>query len=350
MPSLYYRTYKAKEIKMKRDIDKLRDGPKVFEVKDSDDQTPILMMVPTLEGLYSVRGKSIYLTRLADKIDPERTNIEVPDVHQKTLSYGMEQKIVSRILGTAHNLFSGNFLKAHISIDSAMSEAMRFTCLLCEMKDQTDKITKEIHHFLERGINSGGSKGQIIPYTPDLKNSIDAFIRKADFLRQGMIDLLIKIYKPSSLSKKKGYLETIQESIIARHGDGHAYAIYYKSFKNTLSFLRNFRNNWEHPNEESKVILKDFDIYADGHIHVPCIQLVDPKTPQPEMDLTVFMGQMVDELTEQCEIFIGNLCSANASFGDFETTVLEIPEEKRRFSGARLGYAVLLNGEWQLMG
>jgi hypothetical protein len=41
-------------------------------------------------ALHMIGGSAIYRVQLADQIDPERTNIAIPNTHQKVLSYGTD--------------------------------------------------------------------------------------------------------------------------------------------------------------------------------------------------------------------------------------------------------------------
>lgn len=335
---------------MKREIDKIRESAKVFEVIDTEDPSPIILMVSTPEGLYTVRKNSIHMTRLADMIDPERANINLPDVHQKILSYGMDDRVVSVVLGTADVLLNGNFLNKFIPKDLAMSKIMALVLLLCDIQDQSNRVNKEIEGIVGKGIVSGGSKGQTIPHTPNLKNVVELIIRKADLVRETMIDFLVELYKPNDPLNEKGRLKRLRESVVSRHGENHIFVEYFNELESKFSFLAEFRNAWEHPRQGYQVILKDFDIYPNGDIHTPSVQLIHPKTPQDKIAVSVFSKQMLEALIIQCEIFLGNICSSNASFGAFKIAVAEVPQERRRYPDVRLGYEIFLNGEWQIIG
>ena len=60
--------------------------------------------------LHMIGGSAIYRVQLADEIDPERTNIGIPNTHQKVLSYGTEFPYVRQTLMTARRLFKDNLL------------------------------------------------------------------------------------------------------------------------------------------------------------------------------------------------------------------------------------------------
>src|SRR3984893_15895441 len=61
-------------------------------------------------AMHMIGGSAIYRVQLADDIDRERTNIAIPNTHQKVLSYGTEFPYVRQTLMTARRLFRNNVL------------------------------------------------------------------------------------------------------------------------------------------------------------------------------------------------------------------------------------------------
>ncbi|WP_144441538.1 hypothetical protein [Bradyrhizobium sp. CCGE-LA001] len=62
------------------------------------------------ERLHTVKTDSIYRILLADEIDPDRTNINVPNSQQKVLDYGSDSPLVAKTLLTGKQLFEKGFL------------------------------------------------------------------------------------------------------------------------------------------------------------------------------------------------------------------------------------------------
>jgi hypothetical protein len=60
----------------KRPIDRLRDGAISLEVKTPDDDSAISIMITVSDRLLVVKEKGIYEIKPADKIDPDRKNIQ----------------------------------------------------------------------------------------------------------------------------------------------------------------------------------------------------------------------------------------------------------------------------------
>jgi hypothetical protein len=94
----------------------VRDSGGSFILDNPDDGTPIREMLALKEGLLLVTDKCIYEVRLADQIDPTRTNPNLPhNVRRKLFNHGMASEFVCKILLQAKVLFQQNIL----SIDSA---------------------------------------------------------------------------------------------------------------------------------------------------------------------------------------------------------------------------------------
>lgn len=310
------------------------------------DQTPIRFVFGTPDGLYAVKDRSIFLTQFADHIDPERTNVGVPDVHQKVLPYGFENPIVGKILVSGERLFRAGFMRNVVAQETAMAIILRGTGVLCEMQDLTDKVSEQISNIVAAGVLRG-DKGQMLPHTPDLRTNIDTYIRLINNLWQVLIDFLVSVYKPAAGKK---LLENLKTAIHQKHGDSHEFCAFFDDLKQMMTFMRELRNAWEHPKPGLKVILKDFAMRSDGQVYSPTIELVSPEFPQSEMDLVAFMKQCTTTLVDNLEFLIGNACAANSTFGGFQCRVMELPKERRQHPESRLAYAVFLNEEWQPIG
>jgi hypothetical protein len=95
----------------KRPIDRMRESGGSMEIGTPDDRSPVSLAVEVDEKLYVVKAKGIYEIKLADQIDPQRTNPNVPNTQQKIHPYGSENEIVSRTLLTAIELTKQNFFE-----------------------------------------------------------------------------------------------------------------------------------------------------------------------------------------------------------------------------------------------
>src|SRR5258706_2959714 len=121
---------------MKRPIDLQREGAGFMNVGSPDDLSPITAMIVIGKKLYIVKASSIYQVRMADDIDPERTNPSLPNTQQKILGVGSDSEVVGRILLTASALFKANYLEKNIDCEGALRlslELLKDIVAMCEL-------------------------------------------------------------------------------------------------------------------------------------------------------------------------------------------------------------------------
>ena len=86
-----------------RPIDKLRSGAGSLEINSPDDDSAISEMISTGDRLLVVKEKGIYEVKFADQVDPERTNIDVPNTVQRILPYGAQDAWIGAVVLTANS-------------------------------------------------------------------------------------------------------------------------------------------------------------------------------------------------------------------------------------------------------
>jgi hypothetical protein len=104
----------------KRPIDQKHDAGGVMEIGTSDDQSAITTICPIGDDLYIVKERGIYEVKLADRIDPNRTNIAIPKTQQGVLNYGSDAPVVGRTLLTAKELFNPTYLPKNLDLSEAL--------------------------------------------------------------------------------------------------------------------------------------------------------------------------------------------------------------------------------------
>ena len=102
-------------------IKRLRESAISMEVGDANDRSAITGMMPIGGLLHIIKENGIYECKLADHIDPERTNPNVPNVQQKILSIGSSSDLTARTLLTAKSLFEPKFLLEDFDCAAAIS-------------------------------------------------------------------------------------------------------------------------------------------------------------------------------------------------------------------------------------
>jgi hypothetical protein len=331
-----------------RAIDRKREAAFTVEICDTDDKTPIRELLSVAENLHTITDKGIYLTRLADDIDPGRTNIDVPNIHKKVLEHGFENDIVGRVLLQARVLFDNTHLGPDFDCDSAISAAFEATQLLLEMRDIHALLCAEIQAIMEKGLSPDIGRSQNIPTVKDLQTHIKTYVHKADQVRDIIIGLLKLVY---GAGQGKRLLEHIKDAIVAKHGANSDLDQFFDLIKPALEFTRNLRNGVEHPQSNHRLIILDFNPTPATTVDPPTVELVHAPTPLPKTLVTSFMEQMNDQLAGIVEALIVHLCRSNMGhFGGFECGIIEPPPDRRRHKDTKFSYAVRLNDQWQPLG
>jgi hypothetical protein len=107
-----------------RSIDRRRNGAGQAIVEG--DVGPILTVFPHREArLFFICERGVTSGQMADQIDPERTNPNMPQfVQTPELTHGASAPFIQRTLCVAAALFDQTYLPAHVSKDDAFALAL----------------------------------------------------------------------------------------------------------------------------------------------------------------------------------------------------------------------------------
>jgi hypothetical protein len=78
---------------------------------------------------------------------------------------------------------------------------------------------------------------------------------------------------------------------------GRSVRAIYETRASFLKLVRNARNCVEHPKPGEQVIVKDFELNDKMQIVPPLIEIIHPKTPQPEMHMSQFDSQVIEQIS-----------------------------------------------------
>lgn len=163
----------------KRPIDRIRDSALSMSVGAPDDLSAITAMIPLEDVLHIVKEKSIYACKLADTIDPGRTNPHIPNVQQKVLALGSDSPRVGKTLLTARELFHEHFLPD--SFDCKASLALAFSALkdLAAMSAMADRF-EAAQSASQLEDRRRQDRSVVLPTVGDVSDVAKSFLQKAD--------------------------------------------------------------------------------------------------------------------------------------------------------------------------
>jgi hypothetical protein len=319
----------------KRPIDRIRNSAVSMIVGGPDDPSPIVEMLPIEGIMHFVKEKSIYACKLADNIDPERTNPHIPNVQQKVLAIGSDSLLVGRTLLTAKQLFHEHFLPA--SFDCKAALALTFDALknLAAMQTTAEQIQTDqaASNFEDRRRRD---RSVVLPTIGDALTISKSFIQKADHVLQGLLGIVKLFYGDNA---GKVWFESLAELAHRHYGPEDQFSKFLAEALPLFQFVRNARNCVEHPKPSQCVVVTDFTLNSAMQIVVPTIEIIHPKSQQVPISIELFMHELIEQISGVFELMIAFMCAKHAQpLGGFSLGLMEVPEAQRRSKHVRFSY------------
>jgi len=322
----------------KRPIDRLRDGAGSLEVKTPDDDSAITGMLTFGGRLYAVKERGIYEIKLADQIDPERKNIHVPNTIQRVLPYGSAEPWVGSVLLTGHELLKKEVLNKSIDVDRAKSLVLEIAQNIASAKEVLKAFSDSQRiEFEKYDLKIKQDRSVMLPSVSGIANKCKEFFQKSDHA----LDSLFKIVKIFYPLVSKGGWESLKKEVGKESTQIDNFTEVIENILPFLQFVRNARNCVEHPRIEQKITTTDFTISPDNQLLPPLIEVIHPKTPQPQVPVVDLMSQVVTSIVDIVEIMLAFLCNRQIQpIAGFPVQVHEFPKNQRRTESVKYGYGI----------
>ncbi len=237
-------------------------------------------------ALHMIGGTSIYRVQLADEIDPQRTNIAIPNTNQKVLPYGTDFFYVRQTLMTARRLFSNNALgpafnyKAGINLSFEALQDLGRSTTSARITARFEKIAEDLKNLAME------PRSMTVPSMGDVRGESKAFLQKADHVKIALFNIA-KLFYGDEIGK--GMFEGLQDLTSKKYGENDPFSQFLKAVLPFLKFVRNARNAMEHPNQRKSVRVTDIALMPSGALNPPSIEVIHPDTAQPPVPLLAWM-------------------------------------------------------------
>ena len=313
-----------------------------MSVGTPDDQTRITEMIGLERTLYIVKEGGIYATQLADNIDPQRTNPNVPNVQQKVLSIGSSSILVGKTLLTAKELFNPTFLPQKFDKDAGLNFALAALKDLAAMNEIAERLEQaqanaEVQDYRTR------DRSVLLPSAGNVASELKTFAQKADHVLQSLLGI-IKLFYGAEIGKR--WFESVAEMAVQQYGANDEFTKLLQEALPVLKFIRNMRNCVEHKKPGQDAIATDFTLSPTLELVPPTVEIIHPETSQPRMQASAFMRDVTDQLADIFEIMLAFLCGKNAQpFAGFTIGVIVLPPEQRRTPQVRYSYGTNIGGQ-----
>ena len=307
-------------------------------------------MIDMGSDLFVMHEHAVYAIRLADHIDPDRSNIAMPNTHQLLLNEGTLNPDVGRVFLTAHAMFKSAHLGHDFPEKKAYALAFDYLRDIMAMREQCKSLdTATENAMTEFGRVKEVDRNVRLPALGDVQARCDAFAQKVGHAIDGLKDLA-RLFYPK-LSKK--WTQDLERIALKNHGAEHALTQFTANAGPGIRFYRELRNMIEHPSEEAHIDVYDFQLTPQLELRPPWVHIVQVVKEPLQGTLTSLMSQITDELVSIAEGFIASLAAANAKpFSGFDLYVMRLPEDRRPSWNPHQGfsYGINFNGVIQPLG
>ena len=209
-------------------------------------------------ALHIIGGSAIYRVQLADDIDSKRTNIAIPNTHQKVPPYGTEFPYVRQTLMTARRLFRDNVLGPAFGYKTGINLSFEALQDLAAMHDirrdvgaRFDKIAEDLENL------SVDRRSMTLPSMGDVRGETKAFLQKADHVAVALFNIA-KIFYGDEIGPR--WFASLHKLASEKYGDNDGFTKFLKAALPFLQFVRNARNAVEHPDQAKSVKVTDISL------------------------------------------------------------------------------------------
>jgi hypothetical protein len=283
------------------------------------------LMVEIDGSLYIIKEKAIYALQHADQIDPEHTNIELPNIIPRhVLSVGSDSELVGKTLLTAVSLFDKwKFLPERFDHAKALSLSFEVLTTVVSMRtiaEEFETAQLKAHADANRGSPDGNSiqlpcMGDVQLFYSDIK---------------------------------KSPWDTLAERVQRGYGENDSFTIFLGQAVPFLKGVRNVRDGFVHGNTRGVITVSDFTLKPNGEIVPPTIEVDFGGTRHQPAHISQFMAEILNSMVTVFEMMIAHLCSIHYQPpAPIFPLYIDIPwENRKRWKHVRFYYGARWNGEF----
>lgn len=312
----------------KRPIDRKRESAGHSDIGSAEDGA-IIEMKNIGERFLIIKERSIYEMVMADSIDPERTNINLPTtIHKLIIDKGTESETVSRTLLTAMTLFRPEYISSTVdcpkSIGLTIDLLSEISILEKEINEYQLAEKSAIEDYEERSIQKVSYK---LPTVVSLESKCKTIFQKADHIEQTLMDIIIMFYPNLGLTKQS-HFPNFHEKLQEKYGEADPFVEFIKKTIYFMQVIRELRNGFDHRLVHTKVI--DFELQTDGSIIAPTIELNHKKIKLSRTSLSDFLEITTKNIIDIIELTFVYLAGRNVRKFGMPLQIKQIPVGIRR--------------------
>jgi hypothetical protein len=324
-----------------RPVDRFRNAGGQGRIEG--DSGPILSMFPLQdERLYFICERGITSMQMADQIDPERMNPNLPRMVQRPeLAYGATTAFIQRTLCIGAELFDQTYLPETVRRDDAMGLALEAAEVLADVQDNINALA-DSEADVRRRMGAGEQPMHVIPRTTNLRQRVEGSVnglRKAVLRCQSVADLFyVRPHNANFTEHLRGVLEAQLDA------DDIAWPMLNWAFE-AQRVVSNNRNAMIHADGNKRMVLRDYELEANGQLVAPTVEFIHPESPQPRVDVVHFLKGWLDDVSAMFEAYVAILCDRNArQWAEGIKSNVALSDQDRRTGTRYFWHTVFLEG------
>ncbi len=300
-------------------------------------------MIPLEDyGMVIATRKSVWRVMLADNIDPQRNNANIPlHVQERLLSYGSDDPIVGRTLLQGKELLLQH-LPDTINKYQGMQFVLAFTKELAAMNDELKKLREEYTETQVRFNGRVRDDGSfVLPALKNLERRAKELIQNIDHLG-GIVIEITKLF-PIEILQKNPLRKLIEQSE-QKFGKDHVATKAICELNKKMGWQRLLRNDVEHPSASGVVTFENYNMTDSAKIEMPTINHTRENSPFHSIDLIQFIVESQGDIIDLFETALVLLCDSNTEdFAGDKVFVRNVTDGERTEINPYMNYQYDIN-------
>lgn len=247
---------------------------------------------------------------MADDIDPNRTNIDLPNnMHKLIATQGSESEIIGRTILTAKRLFQKEFFSIDININNALELTLELMQELIVFDDEVQSYLELETRVIDECEKRKSKKVSfVIPSVSNVHTRCKTIFQKADHISQILMEIII-IFNPQTNLNKQSQFISLHEIFKTKYGEDDPFTEFIEDTLAFFEIIRGLRNCLDH--RLNNVNVRDFEIQADSNIISPTIEMDYRKAKLAREALSSFLPMVKENLMIIFENTIAFLADRN---------------------------------------
>jgi hypothetical protein len=307
----------------RRSIDRMRDGGGRATMPVECGR--IVAMMAMEHRLYLIGEHGVSSGVMADQIDPERQNADIPQVVQRReMNYGVDAPFIQQTLCAAVALVDATYLPEGFPREAALTLALEAAQELAAVTDTVAELRQREASTRER-LAASGIDRRHLPTTPNLRGRVEQSIGHLRKVQVGIVTLA-NLFYPKAASTAP-WADSVRMGL-----QDDPFQEYLDFAVVVLSEIANCRNAMIHGDAMRRLEIRDYDLGADGNFVAPTIEVTHPQTPLARRDAVQFLDVTKDRLADVFANFLSVFCDRNVREmpGMFDTHVASLPDGELR--------------------